>query len=254
MELPNDIWYTIVKQSIKSNSEFITEMDIYELCELERVIKEKKDKIYNTIKSKLNKYDIITYGDYHLLITNLNLKNNGEIKCLYLSNYSGIDCKTIVGNYESANGFNFKIYLNQFDKMKIQVISTLEDRNKENIEIANSLKIGDVFCYSKYCVDYLVRLNHDCILLKNTIDYSIILSNPLQNHFSILCNDNIHYTIQKGLVLEKIGYENNKEIYCKIKKKDYYYKLRDDIVMCNKKNVNDLINLQRKLNIRKTFA
>ena len=63
MELPNDIWIEIVKQSKKSNDDIVADMDLKELRMLEIVVAEKKTKMYNAIKSKLDKYDIIEVFD-----------------------------------------------------------------------------------------------------------------------------------------------------------------------------------------------
>ena len=90
MELPNEIWDIIVKQSKKSNSEFIKDKNLNELFELEKEINEQKNKMYDAIKSKLNKYDIIKVThktdknayNCDLLITNLNFLDKDYIKHL----------------------------------------------------------------------------------------------------------------------------------------------------------------------------
>jgi hypothetical protein len=56
MELPNDIWIDIVKQSKKTNDDIVADMNLKELRMLELVIAERKTKMYNSIKSKIDKY------------------------------------------------------------------------------------------------------------------------------------------------------------------------------------------------------
>ena len=59
MELPNDVWDMIIKQSIKTNADIIADMDLQQLELLEELIKNKKKRIYTEITNKLDKYDVI---------------------------------------------------------------------------------------------------------------------------------------------------------------------------------------------------
>jgi len=276
MELPNELWDIIVKQSKKSNSEFIKDMSIYELYTLEYEIKEKRKKIYNEIKSKLNKYDIIKVThktdkkayNSDLLITNLNLTNDDKIS---VSNLNKCNEKCIFGNYKNGDIFNFQIDLNNVD---IEVISSLADRNKENIKIANSLKVGDVFVYSNYTsaewVKHRSRYN-DLSTFENSFCYSIVeYKTPekiiIKNHTIIRdemyitrFNRNIEY-INKNIVLKKLNFEDNENLYSNLKK-DYFMDKINTYIRCvnyynhfdkiDKYHIKHLIKLQRKLNIRK---
>jgi hypothetical protein len=55
--------------------------------------------------------------------------------------------KTIFGNYLNGNIYNSNLCLITYN---IKIKSKLEQRCRENINIANKLKVGDVFCYSLY--------------------------------------------------------------------------------------------------------
>ena len=233
MELPNEIWDIIVKQSKKSNSEFIKDMNIYELYELEYEIKEKRKQIYDAIKKQLNKYDIIK-------VTHKTDKN--AYKC---------DKKCIFGNYKNGDIFNFQVDLNNVD---IEVISTLADRNKENIKIANSLKAGDVFVYSNYTsaewVKHRSRYN-DLSTFENSFCYSVVEKMTAEK--IIIKN---HKYINKNIVLKKLNCKDNEEIYCNLKR-DYFMDRLNIYIRCvnfdkiDKDYIKRLIKLQRKLNIRK---
>jgi len=276
MELPNEIWDIIVKQSKKSNYEFIKDMSIYELYELEYEIKEKRKKIYDAIKSKLNKYDIIKVThktdknayNCDLLITNLNLNNSNEIS---VSNLNKCNEKCIFGNYKNGDTFNFQIDLNNVD---IKVISSLADRNKENIKIANSLKVGDVFIYSNYTSAEWVKYRSrymDLSTFENSFCYSVVDYMTaekiiIKNHTII--RDEMYITrfnrnkqyINKNIVLKKLNFEDNKKVYSNLKK-DYFMDKINMFIRCgnnynhfdkiDKDYIKHLINLQKKFNIKR---
>ncbi len=230
MELPNELWDIIVKQSKKSNYEFIKDMSIYELYKLEYEIKEKRKQIYDDIKSKLNKYDIIKVThktdkkayDCDLLITNLNLNRDNKIS---VCNLNKCNEKCIFGNYKSGDLYNYQIDL---DNVDIEVISTLADRKKENIKIANSLKVGDVFIYSNYTCAEWVRYRNICIDLssfENSLCYSvveditpekIIIKNKTikrrNGEYLTILISNKEY-INKNLILNKLNFEDNQKLY-----------------------------------------
>ena len=235
MELPNEIWEIIVKQSIKSNSEFIKDMSIYELYTLEYEIKEKRKKIYDTMKSKLNKYDIIKVthktdrNSYNcdLLITNLKLISEDKIS---VANLNKCNKKCIFGKYKSGDIFNFQVDLNNVD---IEVINTLTDRNKENIKIANSLKIGDIVVYSKYTSTEWVKHRSryiDLSSFENSLSYAIIKDITPQYiiiNFNVTIRDGLFVVglknganryINKNVVLNKFNFNDNEELYMKLRK------------------------------------
>lgn len=276
MELPNEIWDIIVKQSKKSNYEFIKDKNLDELFELEKAIKEKKNQIYNEIKSKLNKYDIIKVThktdknayNCDLLITNLNLTNRNKIS---VTNLNKCNEKCIFGNYKNGDIISFQIDLNYVD---IKVISSLADRNKENIKIANSLKIGDIFIYSNYTSAEWVKHRKrymDLADFKNSFCYSIVEDKTLEK--IIITNDTIlngemyiatitrnkHY-INKNIVLKKLNFKDNEKLYSNLKKDYFMNKINNHFRYENINNhfdnidkvyIKHLINLQRKFNIKR---
>ncbi len=275
MELPNEIWDIIVKQSKKSNAEFIKDMSIYELFELEYEIKEKRRQIYNTIKSKLNKYDIIKAThkidknayNCDLLVTNLNLNCDNKIS---VSNLNKCNEKCIFGKYKNGDITSFQLDLNYCD---IEIISTLADRNKENINFANTLKIGDVFKYSNYTSAEWLKYRYrymDLSSFNNSFCYSVVENiTPekivIKNH--TITRDETYITrisrnkqyINKNIVLNKLNFEDNEKLYSNIKKDYFMFKI-NTAIRCgknynhfdkiNKDYIKRLINLQRIFKIR----
>jgi len=276
MELPNEIWDIIVKQSKKSNYEFIKDKNLDELYTLEYEIKEKRKQMYDNIKSKLNKYDIIKVThktdkkayNFDLLITNLNLNRDDKIS---VCNLNKCNEKCIFGNYKNGDLYSFQIDLNNVD---IEVISSLKDRNKENIKIANSLKVGDVFVYSNYTSAEWVKHRSrfiDLSTFENSFIYSIVEDiTPekiiIKNHTKMI--DGVCITqfnrdkqyINKNIVLKKLNFKDNEILYSNVKK-DYFMNKINMLIKCGNKYkhfnkidkdyIKHLINLQRKLNIRR---
>lgn len=237
MELPNEIWEIIVKQSIKSNSEFIKDKNLDELYELEYEIKEKRKKMYDAIKSKLNKYDIIKIThktdknayNCDLLITNLKLISDDKIS---VANLNKCNKKCIFGNYESGDIFNYQVDLNNVD---IEVISTLADRNKENIKIANSLKIGDIVVYSNYTSAEWVKHRSryiDLSSFENGFCYSVVENKTTEKiiikNYSPFNRDKEY--INKNIVLKKLNFNDNEELYMKLRKKHFSNVILPEVV------------------------
>jgi hypothetical protein len=119
-------------------------LTLKELRKLEIVIAERKTKLYNAIKSKLDKYDVIRVNDVDYIIINKNIKKECCIRVCELKNGNK---KTIFGKYKNGNMTNEDLCL--FNS-NITILSKWEDRCRENINIANTLRVGDVFCYSLY--------------------------------------------------------------------------------------------------------
>jgi len=138
MELPNDIWEEIVKQSKKTNDDIVADMNLKELRMLEIVIAERKTKMYDPIKSKLDRYDIIEVFDDN---------NKYVMDCVVIDKIAKKECcirvcelkngnkKTIFGNYLNGNMTNEDLCLFTYN---IKIKSKLEQRNRENNKIANS--------------------------------------------------------------------------------------------------------------------
>ena len=235
MYLPNDIWDIIVKQSKKSNEEFIKDKNLDQLFELEEAIKKHKHKIYDDIKNGLNKYDIIKVTHIidknayscDLLITKLNLQSINKIS---VCNLNKCNEKCIFGNYKDGGIISFQIDLKDCE---IEVISTLVDRNKDNIKIANSLKIGDVFIFSNYTSNEWVKYRSTYIDLssfENSFCYSIVKDitpekivikyrtiKRLNGEYETRCITNVKY-VNKNIVLKKINLEDDETLYNNLKK------------------------------------
>jgi hypothetical protein len=271
MELPNEIWCKIVKQSKKTNEEFLDGMNIEQLKELELMIEKKKTKIYDNIKHKLNKYDVIELykndswiTDCVVLDTNLKLPN--FIKVCDLVNG---DKKTIFGNYRTGDRTSGFINL---DNHNFKIKSKLETRCRENINIANKLKIGDVFCYSMITSAEWCRLKSRMDLpmydfeeyiyyavVEDITPYKIKILNYYRTDQNDLKLDTITRHIDKNMVLKKIEYDDEPLKYIHQKRKFMYKCMiqininkdniinRDHFKDLNKKK---LIKLQKRFKIR----
>jgi len=272
MELLNDIWNEIVKQSKKTNHEIIADMDLRELFWLEHSIEQKKMRICDAIKYKIDKYDVIeitklNYDDKNIteeyIVADVILNEHRYIKCFKL--IAG-DKKTIFGNYQFAHKKIYKIDLYDY-KLNIKIKSKWEQRNRENIKIANSLKIGDVFCYSLYTGYEWCRMRNSIFEMETFEDglkYGVvndITPNKIVmvNYHKISNTDNIVRSVKyinKNMILNKIEYEDNTEQFIKYKKLfGYRYILDIDKFNDNNNyfkyvNKKQLIKLQKRLKIR----
>jgi hypothetical protein len=266
MELPNDIWDIIVKQSKKSNEELVKDMDLEDLLWLEHSILQKKMEICDAIKYKIDKYDVIEINMLEYIVADTILSDHRYIKCFRL--IAG-DKKTIFGNYQFAFKKIYKIDLYDY-KLNIKIKSKYQDRYRENINIANKLKVGDVFCYSLYtgaewckmrCRIYEMDTFEDGLFygVVNTITPNkIVMVNYHKTSTSY--TDNIIRCLKyvdKSMILNKINYEDNTEQYINMKKKFMYMCMMEiDKIYDNKDyfenvNKNDLIQIQKRLKIIK---
>jgi len=157
MELPNDVWDIIVKNSLKTDEEIIKDKTYDQLCHLMSEIKLRQRQIIRDIKKQFNKYDIVevSYGkNFKTTIIIRDLCGNEEYimgSSLTLINDT---TKTIMGqDYINC----FRGGKTNIKNIKLKLISTEEERKNKNIEIANTLKVGDRFCYSVASVPQYLR-------------------------------------------------------------------------------------------------
>ena len=267
MELPNDIWDIIVKQSKKTNEELVKDMDLKDLFWLEHSILQKKMEICDAIKSKIDKYDIIEVFDDNnkyvmdCVVINKMVKRECCIRVCELKNGNK---KTIFGNYLNGNMTNENLCLFTYN---IKIKSKWEHRNRENINIANKLKVGDVFCYSLYTGAEWVKMRnriYEMEFFKDGLLYGVvndITPNKIVmiNYHKISTTDNIIRCVKyvnKNMVLNKINYEDNEEEFIRCKKKFMYMcmleigKINDNKIYFENVNKKELIKLQKSLKIR----
>jgi len=239
MELPNDIWCKIVNQSLKTNVDIIEDMDLSNLKLLQQLIILKKQKIYKSIKSNFNKYDIIeVYSNENIyimecIIIDCNLNNATDIISV-IRLYNGIN-KTILGKYYNANRYNQNISL---DIHKIYLKLSLVERNNENFKIANTLKVGDVFIYSIYTGVEFCKLRNRIYEMENLVEglkfgvvnkitlNKIMIINYYTTEDTNIIEKNYKY-IYKNTILKKINYDDNPIDYIKMKKKFMYACMMD---------------------------
>lgn len=267
MELPNDIWNIIVKQSKKSNDEFVEDMNLIDLQMLEIVIAERKTRMYNAIKSKIDNYDIIeVYDDnnkYEMdcVVVNKNTKKECCIDVIQLVNGSN---KTIFGKYLYGNSYNIHLCLTKYN---IKIKSKIEHRCRDNINIANKLKVGDVFCYNCYTgVEWVKMRNriYEMEFFKDGIvydvvcgitRYKIIIKKYYTNDNGIMIKSKIY--VNKNIVLNKVEYTDNAVEYIKYKKKLLFEsilvinQINDNKIYFENVNKKNLIQIQKSLKIIK---
>ena len=267
MELPNEIWDIIVKQSKKTNDDIVADMNLKELRMLEIVIAERKTKMYDAIKSKLYKYEIIeVFDDNNNYVMDCILINKIAKKecCIRICKLNNGDKKTIFGNYLNGDMFNQDLSLFTYN---IKIKSKWEHRCRENINIANKLKVGDVFCYSLYTGAEWCKLRrriYEMETFEDGLKYAVVVDKTrykivIVKYHKISNTDNIVKKLKyvdKNMVLNKINYEDNEVEFIKYKKK-FMYICMFDINKINDindyfKDVNKkmLIQIQKNLKIR----
>jgi hypothetical protein len=268
MELPNDIWNEIVKQSKKTNDDIVADMDLKQLRMLEIVIAERKTKMFNDIKSKLDKYDIIEVFDDN---------NKYVMDCVVFDKLAKRECcirvcelkygnkKTIFGNYLNGNMNNEYLCLFTYN---IKIKSKWEHRCRENINIANKLKVGDVFVYSLYTgaewCKYRNRI-YEMDTFEDGLKYGVV--NDITPNKIVMVNyhkisdTNIitkcEKYINKNMILNKLDYDDNEVIFINYKKKFMFMtimeidKINDNKIYFENVNKKQLIKLQKRLKIIK---
>lgn len=275
MELPNDIWEEIIKQSKKTNDEIVADMNLKQLFWLEHTIREKKMERCNDIKSKLDKYDVVEINTqdglgYEYIIADDCRNEHRYIKCFKL--VAGIT-KSIFGNYQYGCKKIEKIDLYDYElyDINIKIKSKCVDRYNANINIANKLKVGDVFCYSLYtsaewckCSNHYEATPYDMELFDLNIRYDMV--RDITSHKLIIINYNKSFNtehqrfvsyINKYMILNKVEYADNAGEFIKCKKK----LLLDSILEIDKINNNkfyfdnvnkkQLIKIQERLKLRR---
>ena len=272
MELPNDIWEEIVKQSKKTNDDIVADMNLKELFWLEHSIIQKKMEICNTIKSKIDKYDVIEITKLNCDDKNITeeyivaddiLSDHRYIKCFRL--IAG-DKKTIFGNYQFAYKKIYKIDLYDY-KLNIKIKSKWEHRNRENINIANKLKVGDVFCYSLYTGAEWCKMRnriYEMETFQDGLKYGVVNNiTPnkivMVNYYKISNTDNIVRSVKyidKNMILNKVEYEDNEVEFIRCKKLFMLMcmmeidKIEDITEYFENVNKHQIIKLQKRLKIR----
>jgi len=173
--------------------------------------------------------------------------------------------KTIFGNYLNGNMSNEDLCLFTYN---IKIKSKLEQRNRENINVANKLKVGDVFCYSLYTGYEWCRMKNRIYEMESFQDglkYGVvndITPNKIVmvNYYKLSNTNDIVKSkkyIDKNMILNKINYEDNEVEYIKYKKKFMYgcmlelNKINDITDYFKYVNKKQLIKLQKRLKIIK---
>lgn len=225
MDLPTDIWYKIINQSKMNKAEFIKNMTIDDLNDLDKIIKLQKENIYKQMKKNLNKYDVIAVYDlndnYIMDCIILNLLTSKFIKIckLYIGNK-----KTIIGYYNTTDEFNKKIDLQNH---KITFKYNISKIYNNNIVLAEeSLKIGDVFAYSLLnSYEFFKYRKYWGNSTTSIINYGVV-NYKTNKYIEIITNDANNKTcyrrINKNLILDKIDYHNDADIYINYTKRYNY--------------------------------
>jgi len=168
LELPTDIWETIVKQSKQSAKDLLKDLSFDELNEVMcEATKQRRDKL-RCVRNKYPKHTILndTNNQKWVVIGG----NNNERFVVCEKVYYTIDT-TILGNYHKNNDTRseYDIFwiidlekdqlvksLSHYDKdtyIDFEVIQYHSDLEATRISRANNLKVGDTFSVFRYGVN-----------------------------------------------------------------------------------------------------
>ena len=227
IELPTDIWDIIVKQSIKTTPDIVNEMSFLELKELMKMYGMRYNQLCKETIQKLNIYDVILVNNRFYLVIKADASNE-HITILGLYDKIEGGCyPTIFGNYQKSSDIKEKMFVGHVNS-EIVIKSTLKQRKLQNIKIANGLKIGDVFISSIYTPREWVINHYRNEIFKNDINVvigieekKIITLNYLdyKNIDGLVCYHPRLFKIDKSLVLMKLNYQDDPDIYIFIIKK-----------------------------------
>jgi hypothetical protein len=260
MNIPSEIWDIIVKQSKKTNEELVVDMCLKELKMLETVITERKTTLYNEIKSKIDKYDIIeVFDNDNKYVTDYVVINKIAKRecCIRVCELKKCNKKTIFGNYLNGNMSNEDLCLTKYN---FKIISKIQDRSRENINIANKLKIGDVFNYSLYNVAEWCEMRNKIYEMETFVDgisYHVVSGITrdkiiIKNYYKI--NDGfikIKRYLNKNTILNKVEYTDNATQYIKCKKKLLFESIVEISKITSYKNYFENVNKKQLIKLQK---
>jgi hypothetical protein len=241
-------------------------MDLKDLLWLEHSILQKKMEICDAIKSKIDKYDIIEVFDDNnkyvmdCVVIDKMVKRECCIRVCELKNGNK---KTIFGNYLNGNMTNENLCLFTYN---IKIKSKWEHRCRENINIANELKVGSVFCYSLYTGAEWIKMRnriYEMEFFKDGIVYDVvcgitrdkIIIKKYYNNGNGIITKSEKY-VNKNMVLNKVEYDDNAVEYIRYKKKLLFEsifeidKINDNKIYFENVNKKQLIQIQKSLKIR----
>ena len=238
MELPQDIWDVIVKQSKMTMNEFISGMNIGELNELSYLIWNRKEIIYRQMKKQYDKQDVIqiTHNKTNITLeaviidTDLDKADDIITVCVL---HSGTK-ETVFGYYDFGDMSNTRISLSN---NTIKIKSKIQERCRKNINVANTLKRGDVFSYNLYTgIEWskLKKRIYEMEDFNDGIKYGVVTDTTASKivvlHYVRNINSGIMIVkqyINKNMILNKVEYEDNQIEFIKMKKKFFWRCLTD---------------------------
>jgi len=189
LELPTDIWETIVKQSKQSAKELVKELSFDELREVIHEADKEITKKLGCLRNKYPKYTIlkdnnnqtwvVVDGNYHrryVLCEKMVYTTDITILGNYHKNYGNRNTSGILCYIDLETN---KIHMTDAD---FEVIQYQTDLDATRISRANDLKVGDTFQYFKYTIsssfssdrwDWRSKQLETACVLKNTPKYII---------------------------------------------------------------------------------
>lgn len=149
MELPNDIWDIIIKNSTKTLEDYINEIDKPEdMSNLIDKLNSKKNLIFSEHKARFRNGDIVMSGG-----------DCNKIFAIYNLNYGGCGYPTVKvievvksatfgkwGYYEEYDSSFWYIYI-----LKLTIVERRDNIDKTLYKYINSLKVGDTVRYNENC-------------------------------------------------------------------------------------------------------
>ena len=144
MELPNEIWDIIVKNSITTVQDYKDKLDINGINRLMNEMKQRKQKLIKERKSYFHKNYIVIYEGKYWVITNMFSNKTENILISRL--------------YRTEKYYEYGYFLNTSDTEKVSIFDILLYKTKEQVlspvkEYVKTLKTFDRVRYVEYGKD-----------------------------------------------------------------------------------------------------
>ena len=172
MELPNEIWELIVKNSKKTITEHINDMAFYELYNTMKEMKTRMTDMIKSRKSTLNAGDIVMDTKSSKLYCLDHITNDNYYTVVGIEVFRTDNRFTKYGYYDEVNS---GIY-NRLEIFKIEMVETRKEIDNLIYKYIETLERGDEITYratqpryTLYLTDTVIRVNKDHIRILNNV-------------------------------------------------------------------------------------